>query len=711
MSPEKKYTLTWVVTVAVSLLAIGGTTALVDPYRIWHTDPPWKVSTPLMTKVRFSQPLAVAWQRPDLVLLGSSGVYNGMSAPSYLNDPTSTLCQPGLTVFNHGVPGLCMEEAVAYVQHILDRTPARRIVLGIDFFMFDPYMQPRPGFQTDIGETGFLWREIPTSLFSFAALSDATVVLRQDLLGTKAAAAASALEHIAQDRGLAFYEKYYTYWRVKRSQMPVQPSGDAMRRLVDVARLCKANRVDLVLYFAPVHASILDAIYERGDWQTFQTIKARVQALAEREEITLWDFATYNEATTADLLDRTAPYFSDPIHYRPKLGRQILANMGILDSGGSDPAMALGIQLAPNVASDALRRMRQDEAAWGAYWEKRRLGHAYEIGLRSGQYEAAARLRRYELHRNAQQQSETLRTADGVEVAILRPGHPRHGVVGVLDRIRRDQVHVRIDGWAVDAKNKKPIGEIVVFADGQQYHGNSYWLWERQPRPKLGQRLGIPALVSGGFSLAVPYQALAGRDVRIFAISGPCGIELTRAPLTPLPIRRQLEAISIACRPRYRLQHSPKSGDALLSAADRRIPILGSAPPSHGIVGVVDRVQRRGARVCFDGWVVDTKQARLIDDLVVLVDGQQFGAASRTTWQRRPRPNPARKLGLPHLVENGYSISIPLNTVCGANRQVRIFAISGDRAMELTREPNLPVALKGQLAGISATFGSSTIRR
>jgi hypothetical protein len=696
MPPAKKYALTWGLTVMTSLVVMAGFTITVDPYRIWQTDPPWESSEPLMNKTRFAQPLAVVWQRPDVVLLGSSGVYNGMTKPTFINDQSCLLSTAGSTVFNYGVPGLCMEEAHAYVRHILNRTPTRSIVFGLDFFMFDPNMQPRSGFQPSILDSAFLLQQVPTSLFSMTALRDAAFVVGDNLSNLDSGENADSLQ---REQTEDFYANYYKYWHVKRTKPPMKPSRDAFQRLEDIVRRCKKNKVRLVLFFAPVHASILDAIHERWDGATFEAVKRRVTSLAEREKIELWDFATYNEATTSDLLDESAPYFSDPVHYKPKLGRRMLDRMRILNRAGDDAFTDFGTRLAPNDELTRTATRREEESQWLKHWAARRLRHAYEVGLRSGKYGSAVLLRRYKL--NADPPRDILHSADGRRVTVLPAGHRQHGLLGAVDRVLYHRGQARVEGWVANTRQKVPIEEIAVFVDAEQCRWRAYWQWERTSRPELAERLGIPSLAHSGFSLAIPYETMLGRDVRIFAISGGYGIELTRAPLTPLPVRRDLEAISIACRPRYELQNGSKAGEALLCSDRRRIPVLGPGQRNHGIVGVIDRVEQRGPKVRFEGWALDAKQRSLVDDIVVLVDGRQFGARARGAWESRQRPRTAAKLGFNELVDNGYSVSIPLNSLRGFDRRVQIFAISGDCATELVKCPNLPQSLTDQQVRIS----------
>ena len=107
--------------------------AFVDPYDIF----PKRSGESLFTKkpdkenrLRLSKYLNISYVRPNVLFLGSSRIQSGMKIAEANLGKTQT-------VYNLGIPGANINELKYYLEYAIATNPdLKRVILGIDFFMF-----------------------------------------------------------------------------------------------------------------------------------------------------------------------------------------------------------------------------------------------------------------------------------------------------------------------------------------------------------------------------------------------------------------------------------------------------------------------------------------------------------------------------------------------------------------------------------------------
>ena len=146
---------TFVAVVAAVLLLTAAATLWCDPFWVFRAAPPWTrdgmgASRLLDTQMRRVKPLQIANLRPGTLLVGSSVVYRGLDP----RDLAPGLPQPA---YNAGFSSLMGEELPVLAALARDVDSIRRVVIGLDYFMFTRFPPPpplRPELASRLGRAG-----------------------------------------------------------------------------------------------------------------------------------------------------------------------------------------------------------------------------------------------------------------------------------------------------------------------------------------------------------------------------------------------------------------------------------------------------------------------------------------------------------------------------------------------------------------------------
>jgi len=108
-----------------------------------------------------------------------------------------------------------------------------------------------------------------------------------------------------------------------------------------------AKGVKTDLFISPTHAALMETLDVAGLWKTYEAWKRRLAAMASRHKATLWDFGGYTALSTVPLSEAQGS-FIDASHYRPAVGKRLLAIMG---ENTSSPAFGRRLT-SENIASE-----------------------------------------------------------------------------------------------------------------------------------------------------------------------------------------------------------------------------------------------------------------------------------------------------------------------------------------------------------------------
>lgn len=97
-------------------------------------------------------------------------------------------------------------------------------------------------------------------------------------------------------------------------------------------------------------------------------------------------------------------------------------------------------------------------------------------------------------------------------------------------------------------------------------------------------------------------------------------------------------------------------------------------------MGFVDTVVETGARIAVSGWAIEASSMRPADLVVAFADDQMIGLGK----PELPRTGLAEELGNDNVLYSGFSIVFPRTLLARSGAQLRLLAIAGNSATELT---------------------------
>ncbi|MCP4292587.1 MAG: hypothetical protein GY780_12225 [bacterium] len=296
------------------LLALGSYTAYNDPYWIFRESPPWLEAHKghnrvLDIRLRHAKAMQLLTRQPEHVILGSSRVYRGFD----MNQ-----CDG----FNLGLPRLRIAEAEAYVRHLIHFTPVKRLVLGLDYLMFDADETFIAGFDPDLGSRKYVLAAWPASFFTRQAYDDSELAIKSKTRNDGFWHRNGFRFSIGRDQESleGVYKKFQRH-RITKIQY------DQLASLLD--RLLNAE-VDTAIYLSPMSKPHLEFFEESGDLGNFNVWRTTVIGIAREKGIPVHDFSTSSPFSEEDIREESSDHWVDASHFQPMVGDWILGEMGLI---------------------------------------------------------------------------------------------------------------------------------------------------------------------------------------------------------------------------------------------------------------------------------------------------------------------------------------------------------------------------------------------
>ena len=128
----KRYFVTYLGFLALLTLLSGVTNVVVDPYGIFALidAPGFNTVKPFTNNAQLHKPATLYRVDPDVVILGSSRVQNGL-------DPYEIERLTGRSAYNFGIDGPTIFEVFKTFEFAVLNTHSKRMVVALDFMMFD----------------------------------------------------------------------------------------------------------------------------------------------------------------------------------------------------------------------------------------------------------------------------------------------------------------------------------------------------------------------------------------------------------------------------------------------------------------------------------------------------------------------------------------------------------------------------------------------
>ena len=311
-----------------SLLGVSSFTLLFAGLFNWFIDPQDIFKSPIITKInhekvskdnndRLFKAVDIIRLQPKNVIMGSSRTKQGI-------DPDFLALQQETNYYNLAINGPNFYEVRRYIEHAIYNQPdLDRIILGVDFFMFNQNLNNQPTFSNvRLEKNHLIVEDVVKNLFSLDVVNNSIETIK---------ASQKSPETINFDYGdngfmpnqnidngkdiWRFHESIELYFKLHSDYQFSRSYFNNFKQLVE---LCKKNGIDLIVFISPAHATHWESIDATNKWSVFEQWKR------ELVEITpVWDFSGYNSITTEAISKRMSHYI-DNSHYSPEVGNLIL---------------------------------------------------------------------------------------------------------------------------------------------------------------------------------------------------------------------------------------------------------------------------------------------------------------------------------------------------------------------------------------------------
>jgi len=354
----------WITLALLTGFTAGLTTIFVDPYGffgLFLSDGFNQQKEGVRNKIRFVKTLELPLRQPRTVVIGSSRVHDAMN-------PEHPILKELGPAYNLGVDMNRIHETLLLLKHATENSTIKRVVIGLDFFMFNSLQRQSNDFDEKI--TG---RKIAFTDYLVPAIFSATSI--RDSIRTIQISKQEPLRREFLPNGYrpqAFFSlkdypaaHYYTNWIFLTSH----PQGTRYYHehkiddssFVDfesILKLCREKNIQIRLYLSPAHANLDgEGIRALGKWEALEEWKRRITKISDQHNVPLWDFSGYNSVTT-EKVSSPMQYYWDSSHFNEKVSDWILKR--IFQSDEKSIPQDFGIQLTPRNIEEHLESIRHN---------------------------------------------------------------------------------------------------------------------------------------------------------------------------------------------------------------------------------------------------------------------------------------------------------------------------------------------------------------
>lgn len=365
----KSYLLIWLISVILTVGMVGAFNYIVDPYGFYRTVVRVGFNQQkegVRNKIRYVKALELPLRKPKTIIMGTSRVHDG------INPLHPLLSNPAYApVYNLGIDMDRIHESKEYLKHALVHSEIKRVILGLDFFMFNASQKVNYNFDPElIGRKVGVGDYLSTSIFSRDAFVDSirTIKTSRSQPGRE-----EFLSNGFRPGNFVFYQvksypalHYYTNY-IFMSSLPSQTKYYADMTLdqevfddfEEILKICKQRNIDIKLYISPAHAHLDgEGIAAAGKWEMMEEWKRRVVAITDKYAAPIWDFSGYNSITTEPVVT-PMKYYWDSSHFTEVVSDLILKRMLALKEDTQEVPADFGIHLTGKNIEFNLATIRQ----------------------------------------------------------------------------------------------------------------------------------------------------------------------------------------------------------------------------------------------------------------------------------------------------------------------------------------------------------------
>jgi hypothetical protein len=341
----KKYTFTIFLIFISFLLLVLTFNRLIDPYGLYENPRVnnLNMDKPIFEKhIRMAKAFAVKDKKPNAVILGSSKAEFGFDPDSELFENYST--------YNLGLPGPNLYELYRYFQHANYIKNQKKILLFLDFYMFNASLENKVDFDERILSVSYDGKPQYTSGNKLALLTslDALIgsintIKLQNTIHYKYLQNGMRERHHMQERvdkegghrklfskkENTFINKLYKNYQFSNEKIK---TWDIYKKIL--TRSYEKN-TELHIAIPPMHLVQMKAISKTDNWPNFEIWKTklvneneRIAKLYNQTPFPIWDFSVVNQITLEKLPPINKPnnkmkWWWDT-HFKSEIGDLIL---------------------------------------------------------------------------------------------------------------------------------------------------------------------------------------------------------------------------------------------------------------------------------------------------------------------------------------------------------------------------------------------------
>jgi len=282
--------------------------------------------------IRYVKAIEVGLRKPQTILMGSSRVHDGIN-------PQNSVLQKYAPVYNYGIDMLRINEAKYYLKHAIINGNIKRVIFGLDFFMFNSLEKFNPAFDStlvgrklnfiDMLKPCLPSKYVVADIYNTINISR-TQPERMEFLANGYRPGSSVFYHLQDYKKL----HYYTNWIFLSNDKQATPyygryvqNEQTFKCFEDFLDICRRNNIECILFITPAHA-LLDGegIHLTGLWDKMEDFKRNVTKIACEKNAVIWDFSGYNYVTT-ESLKNPMKYYWDSSHYKESIGNLMMEQM------------------------------------------------------------------------------------------------------------------------------------------------------------------------------------------------------------------------------------------------------------------------------------------------------------------------------------------------------------------------------------------------
>jgi hypothetical protein len=350
MNKSKSYLKISGILMATAIITTVSFNWFMNPYGIYHSPEIDGINKrkPLFAgQLRLAKAWTIYKRKPDAIILGSSRSECGL-------DPNHLGWKDAQDVYNLAISGGNMYEALRYFQHAHALKPQKKVVLGLDFRMFNIF--DKAGMGGGFKESRLVVDADGNINPQFSISEKFIMLASMDVLGDSIQTfqkqntdlpylpngQVSSQVNAKQTQKLGGNHKAFRFTEKKNMNLvwfqrphqyefidpnTGQSSFDDLRRLLDTAY---RDNIDLRMLVSPSHARLWEALHAVGLWSKFEQWKRELVTINEqqakkygKQPFPLWDFSGYNSYTTENVTDNMKWYWESS-HYKEELGNIVL---------------------------------------------------------------------------------------------------------------------------------------------------------------------------------------------------------------------------------------------------------------------------------------------------------------------------------------------------------------------------------------------------